>query len=233
MNSKVSSRASRTLAVFAATVVAACALAAPGVAAAPDREDGVQVYARDTFEIVGSTLRTPDAGTDPAATLYTVSAVRLERPDGTPITWGAWSEATATSTARLSGAATDVRIALNGLVPGGRYSVYWGTLGPDSEQPLCPGVERTLPLDAFPAAQPGGGDPNAFVAGADGSADYRGRAPVRLLDAQQAFLSVVYHFAPGSTYPFPNRGELLTQGETCRSSFGDDTMRHMLILQKW
>ena len=68
MNSKVSSRASRTLAALAATVVAAWALAAPGVAAAPDCDDEVQVYARDTFEIVGSTLRTPDAGTDPAAT---------------------------------------------------------------------------------------------------------------------------------------------------------------------
>jgi hypothetical protein len=47
------------------------------------------------------------------------------------------------------------------------------------------------------------------------------------------FLSVVYHFYPETSYPFPNRGELLTQGANCRSSFGEDSMRQLLVLQKW
>lgn len=29
----------------------------------------------------------------------------------------------------------------------------------------------------------------------------------------QVFFTVVYHFFPETSYPFPNRGELLTQGE--------------------
>ena len=32
--------------------------------------------------------------------------------------------------------------------------------------------------------------------------------------------------------PFPNRGEYLTQGPDCRSSFGHDAIRHLLIYQK-
>jgi hypothetical protein len=195
-------------------------------AAPPDVADAVEVYERDVFVIVGSTLRTPNETTDPSAPLFTVSGVGL----GT--TWGEWSAATATSRASVIGgtkhARTDVRLALTGLVPGGLYSVYWGTLGPDSEQPLCPGVERTLPLDAA-GSTANAPAPNAFVAGADGTADFHGRTAGDLFAASQVYFSVVYHFFPETSYPFPNRGELLN----CRSSFGDDAMRHLLVLQQW
>lgn len=221
----------------ALTLVAAVAtlLAGPsaGVAAASpaDSADFVQVFNRDVHEIVGSTLRNPDADTDPGANLFTITGISLDT------TWGEWSAAAATSEARVIGGAanprTDFRLRFAGLVPEGLYSVMWGTLGPDSEQPLCPGVERTLPLDRVG----GGGSglaPNSFRAGPDGSATFHGRTAGDLFQAQQVFLSIVYHlYEDRSPYPFPNLGELLTQGENCRSSFGEDAMRHLLVLQKW
>ncbi len=154
------------------------------------------------------------------------------------MTWGEWSAASARSDVKVSrtphGATTRVRLQLSGLVPDGLYSTFWGTLGPDSEQPLCPGVERTLPLDA-----PGGRDrpaPNAFRADAEGKATYVGEVDQDLFAATQVYFSVVWDFSGETSYPFPNRLELLTQvppAEQCRSSFGDDTMRHLLVLQKW
>lgn len=212
-------------AVVAGLALVTGPLAGPAMAAPPDAADAVQVFNRDVFEIVGSTLRNPTASSSPDAPLFTDAGISLET------TWGEWSAAAATSTVRTNGTRTDVRLQFAGLVPGGLYSVFWGTLQPDSEQPLCPGVERTLPLDAFHA----GGDapaPNAFVAGADGAAEFRGRVDQRLMDAGQVFFSIVYQFYGETSYPFPNRGELLTQGENCRSSFGQDAMRHLIVLQK-
>lgn len=217
--------------ILVATAAALLAGPSAGVAAAApaDPADFVQVFNRDVHEIVGSTLRNPDADSDPAAHLFTTSGISLDT------TWGEWSAATATSQARVIGGGsprTDFRLSFAGLVPGGLYSVLWGTLGPDSEQPLCPGVERTLPLDRVGGG--GGFDPNSFRAGPDGSATYHGRTAGDLFAAQQVFVSVVYHlYEDRSPYPFPNLGELLTQGENCRSSFGEDAMRHLLVLQKW
>ena len=221
----------RALALAAVLAVAGGLCFTAAAAAAPaDAADAVQVYDRDVFVIVGSTLRTPTAATDPGAPLFTNSGVGLD------VTWGQWSAATATSRASVIGSPnhrrTDVRLSLSGLVPGGLYSVYWGTLGPDSEQPLCPGVERTLPLDGVGSTAKAPA-PNAFVAGGDGSAQFHGRTDGDLFDATQVFFTVVWHFFPETSYPFPNRGELLTQGENCRSSFGEDAMRHLVVLQQW
>jgi hypothetical protein len=199
-------------------------------ASAPDTADAVQIYERDVFVIVGSTLRNPTADTDPGAPLFTDAGVALD------LTWGQWSAATATSRASVIGGPfdprTDIRLSLAGLVPGGLYSVYWGTLGPDSEQPLCPGVERTLPLDALGSTVKAPA-PNAFVVDATGTVDFHGRVDGDLLDASQVFVTVVYHAFGRTSYPFPNVGEYLTQGENCRSSFGEDSMRQMIVLQKW
>jgi hypothetical protein len=200
--------------------------ASPAGAAAPDEADAIEHFSRDVFVVVGSTLRNPTADTAASEPLFNVAGVNLG------ITWGEWTGAVVTSTARSSGTRTDVRLELSGLVPGGLYSVFWGTIGPDSENPLCPGVERTLPLTGFPAAQQEE-DPASFVAAGDGTADYRGRVDGALLDATQVFFSIVYH-ADGMSYgSLPNRGEWLTQGESCRSSFGHDAMRQVLVLQKW
>ena len=67
------------------------------------------------------------------------------------------------------------------------------------------------------------------MAGATGAAVYHGRTDGNLFDAMQVFFSVVYHFDGTTAYPFPNRGELMA----CHSSFGEDAMRQLLILQQW
>jgi hypothetical protein len=132
---------------------------------------------------------------------------------------------------RGSGGRTTADLALGGLVPNGVYSVFYVTLGPDSENPLCLDVERALPFTSTNKRQLP--DRSSFVARADGTATYTGRVDGDLLGATQVFLEVIYHF-DGQTYgSLPNRGEWLTQGQpTCRSSFGEDAMRHLLIAQK-
>jgi len=224
-------KTTRWTSLLAAAIIAALALVAvapPASAAPPDQADAVEVHERDVFVIVGSTLRNPDATTDPSAPLFNNAGVNLE------LTWGEWSAASATSTVRTSGksnARTDVRLRFSSLVPGGTYSVFYGTLNPDSENPLCPGVERTLALPSVDRDQ--SPDASSFVAGSDGTAAFRGSLDGNLLTANQVFFSIVYHF-DGQTYgALPNRGEFLTQGENCRSSFGDDAMRQLLVLQKW
>ena len=218
-------------------IVASLAVAAallpfgPASHATPaDAADAVQIYERDVFVIVGSTMRNPTVDTDPAAPLFTNSGVAMD------LTWGEWSAATATSRASVVGGPTDprtdIKLSLAGLVPGGLYSVYWGTIGPDSEQPLCPGVERTLPLDALGSTAKAPA-PNAFVVDGTGTVDFHGRVDGDLLDASQVFVTVVYHLFGRTSYPFPNVGEYLTHGATCRSSVGEDSMRQLIVLQKW
>ncbi len=215
-------------------VVAGCALAmlmltfaAPAMAR-PDQSDFTEVYDRDVYEIVGSTLRNPTAETAPDAPLFNVAGVNLG------LTWGQFGAATASATAKQIGGAnspqTDVRVELDGLVPGGLYSLFYLTIGPDSENPLCPGVERSLALTAHhpTASQP---DAASFYADAAGAASFRARVPGALLEARQLAYTVVYHFDGRSYGDLPNRGEFQTQGENCRSSFGDDAMRQLLVFQ--
>jgi hypothetical protein len=196
----------------------------------PDQQDSVEIFERDVYVIVGSTLRNPTSETSADAPLFNVAGVALD------LTWGEWQTANATSTAHVQGgssnARTDVRIDLTGLVPGGVYSIFYGTLTPDSENPLCPGVERTLPLTAFHADRQSP-DASSFVADANGTASYRGQVNGDLLTALQVFYTVIYH-SDGQTYDLlPNRGEMLTQGSNCRSSFGEDAMRQLIIFQKF
>lgn len=221
----------RGLVALAAAMMTVGMLAGTAGAAAPDSADFVEPFDRDVFVIVGSTLRNPDATTDPSAPLFNVAGVGLGR------TWGQWTAADATSVVKTSGGGrkvkTDVRLTFTGLVPNGVYSVFYGTLLPDSENPLCPGVERTLALPSIDPAQ--APDSSSFVASSTGAAGFRGQLAGDLLtSAQQIFFSVVYHL-DGKTYgPLPNAGEHTTyQSGTCRSSFGEDAMRQMLILQKW
>lgn len=197
------------------------------VSAAPgDKDVFVQTYERDVFVIVGSTLRNPGESTDPAQPLFNVAGVNLN------VTWGAWQAANATASAQvIGGPQTDVRIEFTGLKPGGIYSVFYGTIGPDSENPLCPNVERTLALTSKKAELPGP-DASSFVAKADGTASYRGRVDGDLLAPQQLFYSIIYHSNNETYDPLPNAGESETQGDSCRSSFGEDAMRQLIIFQK-
>jgi hypothetical protein len=212
-----------------AAVATVLALAAPAFARS-DYQDVVQPFTRDVFVIVGSTLRNPDETTAADANLFNNAGVSLG------LDWGQFSSASATARAQQLGGAknaqTDVRVDLTGLVPGGLYSLFYITLGPDSENPLCPGVERSLPLTAF---HPSSGQPDAasFYADATGAASFHGRVPGALLDAQQLIYTVVYH-AYGQSYgSLPNAGESLTRGANCRSSFGEDSMRQSVIYQKY
>jgi hypothetical protein len=214
--------------VLAIAALLLVTVAPPAGAAAPDSADAVEAFDRDVYVIVGSTLRNPDETTDPSAPLFTVSGV------GMNLTWGEWQAATGTSVVRQTGGPApriDARLAFVGLVPGGVYSIFWATLGPDSENPLCPGVERTLPLISVDDDQ--APDASSFVAGADGTATFRGRADVALLDATQSYFTLVYHFDGQTWGSLPNHGEYNTQGEGCHSSFGDDAMRQLLVLQEW
>lgn len=217
--------------VCSAVAVLAAVLAASPTAGAstPDHEDYVQTFPQDVNVIVGSTLREPDAGTADDAPLFNDAGATLG------LTWGQWRQATASAVAHEiggpNGPRLDVRLELAGLVPGGIYSVFYITLEPDSENPLCPGVERSLPLPGVhPVRQLP--DASSFVAGTDGTASYRGRADAALLDAGTLLYSLIYHWDGGTYHPLPNRGEFLTQGDNCRSSFGDDAMRQLLVIQQ-
>ena len=71
-----------------------------------------------------------------------------------------------------------------------------------------------------------------LVADGSGRAEYRGQVDGDLLAPMQLIFEVIYH-SDGHTYhPLPNHGEALTQGNNCRSSYGEDAMRQLLILQK-
>lgn len=219
------------LAKYLAAVVLVAAMSTvnmPGARAdrpVSDSADATEAFRRDVFVIVGSTLRNPDETTADDKPLFNVAGI------GLPMTWGQWKAATATSLVTVKGPWTRGEITLSGLVPNGVYSVFYGTIGPDSENPLCPGVERSLAFTSTDHHQ--SPDAASFVAGADGTASFTGRVRGDLLAATQVFFSVIYH-ADGLTWgDLPNHGEYNTQGDNCRSSYGHDAMRQMLILQKW
>lgn len=226
--STISKRTLRATCIVLLVILGAAGTATTASAArGGDAADAVEAYERDVYEIVGSTLRNPDpATTAPDARLFNVAGVPLER------TWGQWTAASATSTMRVSGGHTDADLVLAGLVPNGVYSVFYGTLGPDSENPLCLDVERALPFTSTNKRQTP--DRSSFVAGPGGTATYSGRVDGDLLSATQVFIEVIYHLDGQTWGSLPNHGEWLTQGQpTCRSSFGEDAMRQLLILQKW
>ncbi len=193
-----------------------------------DREDAIQPLATDVFVVVDGNLRNPTFETPDDAQLFNNAGTPLE------ITWGRWKGASAAAKARTRGKPakryTNIRVQLSGLVPGGVYSLFYGTFGPDSRHPLCPGQERTLPLTSRDERQ--APDPSSFVADANGEADFHARVDGSLLEATQVFYSVIYHFDGLTYHPLPNRGEYFTQGDDCRSSYGTDAMRQLIVWQK-
>jgi hypothetical protein len=216
----------RLLIVLLVAVAAATTWAVPALAFPPDEQNGQEIFGGDTFVLDYGALRPADDTTAKDAELYNVVGTSLG------FTWGVWRQAKSVSSrAQQSGRRTEVRIKLTGLIPNGVYSVFYTTFGPDSASPACPGVERSLPLTSYEQVPPGP-DASSFVAGPDGTATYRGRVERPLLDAGELVFSVIYH-ADGQAYdPFPNRGEQVTAGPDCRSSFGADAMRQLLIIQK-
>jgi hypothetical protein len=224
-----SARRTVTLALLSAALMVGGP--AQGAQLARDQADYVELYPRDLYVIVGATLRNPDATTPATAPLFNQAGV------GLGVTWGQWGRASATSTMYVTtklfgGYKTEAQISLKGLVPGGVYSVFYGTLGPDSENPLCPGVERTLPFPTPDTSAPHP-DASSFVADSTGAATYLARVSGNLFAASQVYITIVYHADHRAYHPLPNRGEYLTQGSNCRSSFGEDAFRHLMILQEW
>lgn len=220
----------RTRFVVALAALTAVVMAAPAQARIErwDRSDATLVYSRDVSVIVGSTLREPESSTDPSAPLFNDAGV------GLGLNWGRWQAAGGGAVARVRGGReTAVELNLTGLVPGGVYSVFWGTLDPDSEHPQCPGVERSLPLASLKGKRQVP-DLSSFIARDSGNATYEGRAPGNILAAGQTFFWVIYQSDGEADHPFPNLGEKLTAGTEagCRSSFGDDAMRQLTILMR-
>jgi len=218
------------LAIFVGSLVLVVGYAdiAEGTVRKVDREDAVEPFAGDVFVVVDGQLRNPTFETSNDAELFNNAGTPLET------TWGRWKGASATAKASTKGKPakrhTEVRIQLSGLIPGGVYSLFYATFQPDSRHPLCPGQERTLPLTSRdPDQSP---DPSSFVADANGEAVFRGRIEGNLFEATQVLYTVIYHFDGLTYHPLPNRGEYFTQGNNCRSSFGTDAMRQLVVWQK-
>jgi hypothetical protein len=201
------------------------------------------------------TTPTPDVGIVPfAGDVYTPSSngtlipvLPDSAPASTPlynlagntlnVTWGQWSAATATSyawTVTFKGTTyTDFVIGMSGLVPKGVYSLFYRTFGPDSNNAFCPNVEPTIALTAaFPRLQKP--DPDSFIASSSGKALFVASVAQNLLAAQTLEISVIYHF-DGQTYgPVANAAEAAgpVNNGLCRSSYGIDAMRQLLIIQE-
>lgn len=58
------------------------------------------------------------------------------------------SRAQARTKGKHAGSHTKVRVESSGLVPGGVYSLFYATFGPDSRHPLCPAAEPWRARDA-------------------------------------------------------------------------------------
>jgi hypothetical protein len=220
----------QAVSVLVVALAAVLPLAARAAAADQvDVADGVEIHEEHVYVVLGASLRNPDASTDPSEQLYNVAGLNLG------VTWGEWLTATATSEVRTVGQPdlhTEVNLVFENLVADGVYSVFWFTIGPDSVNPLCVGVERSLPLPSVDPTQ--APDASSFVAGPDGRAAFAGRLEGALLaSAELVGFQIVYH-ADGQTYgSLPNRGEYLTQGGDCRSSYGHDAMRHLTVFQQF
>jgi hypothetical protein len=223
-----------TAVIAVAAGVAAALLPAPasgviGAIGTVDREDQVVKFAADVFvQGADSQLENPTPSTDPTAPLYNIAGTSLNR------TWGQFRAASATSRMRQTSgpkAHTDVTIEMWGLIPRGVYSVFYVTFDPDTRNKLCPSAERGIALkDPTPRAN--APDASSFIADATGRATFDGRASGRLLNATIVDLIVIYHF-DGKTYgALANQGEWATQGPDCRSSYGADAMRQLVIVQK-
>lgn len=190
----------------------------------------IDVYSLNSM---GALIPVDPTSTPASAPLYNLGGTALN------LTWGQFDSATAKSTAwnlTYNGTTyTQFLIGLSGLVPHGVYSLFYRTFNPDSNNALCPNVEPQIALPAaFPQLQKP--DSSSFIATSSGNALFFASLAQNLLAAQQLQVDVIYHFN-GQTYgPVANEAESLgpvvSQGGLCRSSYGIDAMRQMLIIYK-
>ena len=201
----------------------------------PTKDVGLIPFAGDVYTTSsnGTLIPVLPASTPASAPLYHLAGNVLNE------TWGQWSSATATSyawTVTFRGTTyTDFVIGMSGLVPNGVYSLFYRTFVPDSNNAFCPDVEPSIALTAaFPRLQKP--DPDSFIAGSSGKALFVASVAQNLLAAQQLQVDVIYHLN-GQTYgPVANAAEaagpVASNNGLCRSSYGIDAMRQMLIIQK-
>ena len=231
-STKPTRRGGRRVVGALAVGLATCALAVPAPVAWASSPTGTQTTDAGILPFAGDVFTLGSNGSliavDPRST--PVSAPLFNRA-GTPLnmTWGQFSSATASFLAKTvtkqSGDYTDFWITMHGLIPGGVYSLFYRTFGPDSNNPVCPNVDG---LVALPARHVDDQAPDAdsFVADSSGEATFDGRVAGDPLGAQILLIDVIYHF-DGRTYgQVPNGGEA---DNSCRSSFGIDAMRQFLI----
>jgi hypothetical protein len=220
-------------AVCLALAMQASAAGASTTFTPPTPDVGIVPFAGDVYTTSSNgTLIPVFPGSTPlSAPLYNLAGGALN------VTWGQWSSATATSyawTVTFKGTTyTHFAIGMSGLVPDGVYSLFYRTFAPDSNNAFCPDVEPSIALPAaFPRPQKP--DPDSFIAGSSGKALFVASVAQDLLAAQQLSISVIYHFN-GQTYgPVANAAEAAgpVNNGLCRSSYGVDAMRQMLIIQK-
>jgi hypothetical protein len=191
-------------------------------------------FANDVFWFTNDALSVVDPASTPAS-------APLFSEEGNPLnqTWGQFSSATAKSyawtTTRSGTTDTYFLIGMSGLIPNGVYSLFYRTFSPDSNNAICPNVEPSIALtSAFPELQRP--DPDSFVASSSGRALFIASVAQNLLAAQNLTISVIYHFN-GQTYgPVANAAEaagpVASNNGLCRSSYGVDAMRQLLIIQK-
>ena len=226
--------------IAVASVCVALAVQAPVAHAStiltpPTKDVGIIPFPGDVYTLnyQGALVPVDPTSTPASAPLYNLAGNALN------LTWGQFSSATATSSAwtdTLSGGThTDFLIGIGGLIPNGVYSLFYRTFNPDSNNAFCPNVEPSIALTAvFPQLQKP--DPDSFIASSSGKALFVGRVAGNLLAAQNLEISVIYHFN-GQTYgPVANQAEaqgpVASNNGLCRSSYGIDAMRQMLIIQK-
>ncbi|HUJ28611.1 MAG TPA: hypothetical protein VLW85_21460 [Myxococcales bacterium] len=206
-------------AIFLPLALAACGGTAEPELAPDDRpaavvesSDASEIFSADVFVVTGTGDLIPadPRTTAPGTPLFNIAGEPL------PATWGSWSAATGTARAHCTRRQTHATIELAGLIPGGVYSVFSTTFSPDSANPVCPAIDRSVVAV------------ESFTAGRKGHARVHARSEGCLLDAQQVTYAVIYHFDGRTWGEVPNAGE----ANGCRSTFGDDAERQLLILQQ-
>jgi hypothetical protein len=224
-----------TIVVFLALVVQPSVAGAMLLGSNLTRQVGIIPFTGDVFTIssAGNLIPVSLSSTPASAPLFNLAGDPLN------LTFGQWTSATATSyawTFTFRGTAyTRFLIGMRGLVPNGVYSLFYRTFGPDSNNAFCPNVEPQVALTAaFPRLQRP--DSSSFRADRSGRALFFASVAQNLLAAQQLQEDVIYHFN-GQTYgPVANQAEsggpVASEGGLCRSSYGIDAMRQLLIIQK-
>jgi hypothetical protein len=178
-----------------------------------------EVFSGDVYVQRRGSLRHPGAQTSADEQLFNASG------DPVGLTWGRLRSAFAKPFTHCVGRHhTDVRLELDGLVPGGRYSLYYATFGPDSHDPQCLEEDRALALPCAPGRCPSDIDTTSVVADEKGQALFEGQVTGCLLDASRLVYLVAYEMLPKS-HP-------AKMAAGCRRGFGTRAVRQMVVLAR-